>query len=259
MVRRLLDSKFQGYLLIVLLLVLWEAGVRTEGANGRFIPSVSAIGSSLLHLIVSFELIDHLVDSIKRISLGFLLGSTCGYLLGFVCGLSNPLYDLLEMTIEFLRPIPSVILIPIAMLFLGIGNALNVGVIAWACSWPVFVNTMDGVRSVDSTLLNTARMFGLSRWATIRTIYLPASLPQVISGLRIALGVAVAVGIISEMVVSTTGIGSFILSTSLAYRVPDMYAGIVTVGLLGYALNRVFLLLEWQTQKWNKGFSAFTN
>jgi NitT/TauT family transport system permease protein len=259
MVRRLLDSKFPGYLLIVLLLALWEIFVRMDGAGSRFIPSVSAIGSSLLQLTVSLELIDHLVDSIKRISLGFFLGSTCGYGLGFVCGLSNPLYDLLEMTIEFLRPIPSVILIPIAMLLLGIGNALNVGVIAWACSWPVFVNTMDGVRSVDSTLLNTSRMFGLGKWATIRTIYLPASLPRVISGLRIALGVAVAVAVIAEMVVSTTGIGSFILSSSLAYRVPDMYAGIVTIGLLGYALNRVFFLLEWRTQKWSRGFSAFIN
>jgi len=134
-----------------------------------------------------------------------------------------------------------------------------VAIIAWACSWPVFVNTMDGVRSVDHILLNTARVLGLNHWAIIREITLPASLPQVLTGLRVGLGIAVAVGIITEMVVSATGIGSFILGSSLSFRVPEMYAGVVAIGLLGYLLNRVFLIIERRALKWNRGRSVHTN
>lgn len=250
------DSRLSGYLVILLLLLGWEIFSRTGWIHERFLPGPFTVLSSLFRLVLSLEIIDHVLISVKRILAGFFIGSALGYLLGFVCGLSKTVYSMLEMSIEFLRPIPSVILIPIAMLFLGIGDALNIGVAAWACSWPVFVNTMDGVRSVDQTLLDTARIFGLGEWAVIRKIHAASSLPKVFTGLRVGLGIAVAVGIITEMVASSSGVGSFILGASLSYRVPEMYAGIVTIGLLGYFLNRVFLLLEWRTLKWNQNLSV---
>ncbi|HBZ56587.1 MAG TPA: ABC transporter permease [Syntrophobacteraceae bacterium] len=257
--KKALDSRLLGHGVVVLGLVGWQALSLSGWVDSNLFPSIGTIGASLFRLSTSFELIHHVLDSIQRILIGFLLGSAVGYLLGFICGLSDSTYGLLEMSIEFLRPIPSVILIPIAILFLGIGNLLNVGVIAWACSWPVFVNTMDGVRSVDNILLNTARMLGLNYWAIVREIYMPASLPQVLTGLRVGLGIAVAVGVITEMVVSATGIGSFILGSSLSFRVPEMYAGVVTVGLLGYLLNRVFVIIERHASKWNKGRSVSTS
>jgi len=258
-VRTALDSRFLGYGVVVLFLATWQALSLLGWGDVHLFPSIATIAGSLLQLSTSLELVHHVLDSLHRILIGFVLGSVAGYLLGFGCGLSARIYGLLEMSIEFLRPIPSVILIPIAILFLGIGNALNVAIIAWACSWPVFVNTMDGVRSVDHILLNTARVLGLNHWAIIREITLPASLPQVLTGLRVGLGIAVAVGIITEMVVSATGIGSFILGSSLSFRVPEMYAGVVAIGLLGYLLNRVFLIIERRALKWNRGRSVHTN
>jgi ABC-type nitrate/sulfonate/bicarbonate transport system permease component len=254
-----LDSRLLGYGVVVLILVVWQAFSHFGWVDVHLFPSIATIAASLMQLSTSLELVHHVLDSLHRILIGFVLGSAAGYLLGLVCGLSTRVYDLLEMSIEFLRPIPSVILIPIAILFLGIGNTLNVGIIAWACSWPVFVNTMDGVRSVDHILMNTARMLGLNNWAIIREITLPASLPQVLTGLRVGLGIAVAVGVITEMVVSATGIGSFILGSSLSFRVPEMYAGVVTIGLLGYILNRVFFIIERRALKWNRGRSVLTN
>jgi len=259
LMRAALDSRVLGYGVVALILAAWQVLSLFGWGDIHLFPSIATIAGSLLQLSTSLELVHHVVDSLYRILVGFVMGSAAGYLLGFVCGLSTRVYELLEMSVEFLRPIPSVILIPIAILFLGIGNTLNVAIIAWACSWPVFVNTMDGVRSVDQILLNTARMLGLNKWAIIREVTLPASLPQVLTGLRVGLGIAVAVGVITEMVVSATGIGSFILGSSLSFRVPEMYAGVVTIGLLGYLLNRAFFIIERRALKWNRGRSVHTN
>lgn len=104
---------------------------------------------------------------------------------------------------------PSVALIPIGILFLGMGDALNVAIIGWACSWPVFISTMDGVRSTDHILINTARTFGLNRMGIIRKVIIPSALPFVFTGLRVGLGIAVAVVVITEMVASGSGLGFF--------------------------------------------------
>jgi ABC-type nitrate/sulfonate/bicarbonate transport system permease component len=249
-------SKISGFVLVALLLLCWEIGCRTSWIDSNFLPPVSLIGLAIIQLVASMEIVEQVLITLRRVLVGYALGATVGYVLGFVCGYLPRVYHLLEVTIEWLRPMPSVALIPIGILFLGLGDSLNIFVIAWACSWPVFVNTMDGVRCTDQVLLNTGRTFGFDAWAVVRKIIVPSSLPYVFSGLRISLGIAIAVGVITEMVASGAGLGAFILNTSLSFRVPEMYAGIFTVGLFGYALNKIFLFVEGKTLRWQKGFLA---
>jgi NitT/TauT family transport system permease protein len=219
----------------------------------NYLPPVTVIAGNVYRLVASFEIIHHLTVTLKRVMLGYLLGGGVGYFLGFLCGYFPRIYSLLELSIEYLRPMPSIALIPIGILFLGLGDLLNIVIIGWACSWPVFINTMDGVRSTDAVLLNTARTFGLDRLQIIMKVIIPFSVPFAFTGLRIGLGIAIAVVIITEMVASGNGLGFFIMNTSISFRVPEMYAAIIVVGFLGYILNRFFLWIDRHVLSWHKG------
>ena len=252
--KSIFKSKASGFLLIVILLGLWEALSRLAWIDPNYMPPVSTIVLSMYELAETLEIVHHLFVTLKRVIMGYLLGASVGYILGFLCGYLPRIYSFLELTIEYLRPMPSIALIPIGILFLGMGDALNVVIVGWACSWPVFVNTMDGVRSTDRVLINTACTFGLNQWQIIRKVIIPSSLPFVFTGLRVGLGIAVAVVVITEMVASGSGLGFFIITTSISFRVPEMFAGIITIGLFGYALNQSFLFIDRRALGWQKGF-----
>lgn len=256
MIRNSFSKRIKGFVLLLFFAGIWEMISRSGWVAPHYLPPASKVSQSLLELTKSWELVNHALVTLKRVALGFICGTTVGYLLGFICGYVHRVYNVLEMTVECLRPMPSIALIPIGILFLGIGDSLSVAISAWACSWPVFVNTMDAVRSTDQVLLNTARTFGYNRWGSIRKVIAFASLPIVFTGLRVGLGITIAVVIITEMIVTGNGLGFFIFSSSISYRVPEMYAGIVAIGLFGYGLNRFFRLIEGRVLKWQRGFSA---
>ena len=247
-------SKSSGFLLIALLLALWETVSRWVWGGSHHLPPASQIIQCIVSFAGSSEMVNNVLTTLRRLLMGYALGICIGYCLGFWCGYIPRIYSLLEWVIEYVRPMPSVALIPVGILFLGIGDLLNVAIVAWACSWPVFVNTMDGVSTVDPILLATSRTFGCSKLDTITKIIVPSSLPSVFTGLRVSLGVAFAVVVITEMVASGTGLGAFILATSLSYRIPEMYAGIILIGIMGYILNRGFLLVERRILGWQKRF-----
>jgi NitT/TauT family transport system permease protein len=245
-----------GYLLLLTFFGLWEALARSDLVDVNYMPPVSVICETLWGLVSTKELTSHAFITLKRVILGFGLGGLCGFVLGFACGYIPRVYGVLELTVESLRPMPSVALIPVGVLFLGIGDSLNVAIIAWACSWPVFINTMIGVRSTEHVRVNTARTFGYPRAKVISRVILPACLPYIFTGLRIGLGIAVSVVVITEMVASGSGLGYFIRISSMSYQVPQMYAGIITVGMFGYLLNKTFLVLENRMLSWHHGVSA---
>lgn len=247
------EIPYEGYALLIFIFAFWEILARNNLVDSNYFPPISDILSALFGLTASFEIIGHTFISLRRVVAGFFLGLIIGYILGFACGYNKKIYNLLEFTIEFLRPMPSIALIPIGILFLGMGDALNIVIIGWACSWPVFINTMDGVRSVDQLLIDTGRSFGLNRFKIIKKIIIPACMPYVFTGLRVSLGIAVAVVVITEMVVSGKGLGSFIFNTSISYRIPQMYAGIIAIGIFGYILNLVFVMIEKFVINWHLG------
>jgi ABC-type nitrate/sulfonate/bicarbonate transport system permease component len=158
--------------------------------------------------------------------------------------------------VEFLRAIPPPLLIPIAILVLGIGAQMKVAVIAAGCVWPILLNTIDGVRGTEPTLLETSRVYGVGRWDILRSVVLPAASPRIFAGLRIALSLALILMVISEMQASTNGIGFFVLQAQRSFAIPEMWSGILLLGLLGYLINGGFALLERRLLRWHRGAQA---
>jgi sulfonate transport system permease protein len=146
--------------------------------------------------------------------------------------------------------------IPVAMLLFGLEDEMKIFVIFFSCAWPILLNTIDGVRNLDWVLLNTARTFGLSRGRIIRQVILPACSPQIATGLRVSLPIMLILVVISEMVGSTDGIGYFVLDAQRRFRVPQMYAGMLALAILGYVLNRLFDLLGKLLLPWHGGMQT---
>jgi ABC-type nitrate/sulfonate/bicarbonate transport system permease component len=240
---------------LVLLLLLWELASRAALVNQIYVPPVSKIGAELWRLVANGELLRHLGASAVRFGMGYGLAVVIGLGIGLAMGYFRAGYLLLEPLIEVLRPLPPPAIIPIAILFLGIGNEMKLFVITFGCFFPIVVNTIQGVAGVDRVLLDTARTFGLTTREIIRKIVLPAASPNIVAGMRIALAIALILTVISEMVAANDGIGFFILDSERSFRIPDMYAGIFTLMVVGYLLNRLFVVFEARTLSWYFGQS----
>jgi ABC-type nitrate/sulfonate/bicarbonate transport system permease component len=218
-------------------------------------PRMSAILATWWDLIVSGELLGELVPSLWRMFAGYFVGVALGVLVGLLMGYVRFFYTLLEPITEVLRPIPSPAYLPIVILFLGIDDEMKIFMIAFASFFPVLLNTYSGVRSVDPVQLQTARTFGVSGWKLLWQIVLPASSPYIFTGMRVSLAVALIVMVISEMVAASSGIGYFILSAQRGFKIREMFAGVLTLAVLGYILNRLFLMIENRVLAWHYGYT----
>jgi ABC-type nitrate/sulfonate/bicarbonate transport system permease component len=192
-----------------------------------------------------------------RIGAGFGLATLVAVPLGLLMGSVPFIYRLLEPITEFVRPIPSSAYIPVAILFLGIDNEMKIFVVFLACLFPILLNTYSGVRGVDPVLIDTGRTLGVSWLRALWAIVLPASLPSILTGMRISLGISLIVAVVAEMIAGSSGIGYFILDMQRVFRVPEMFAGIFTLGLLGFAINFMFLKVESHLLRW-RGTSVET-
>jgi ABC-type nitrate/sulfonate/bicarbonate transport system permease component len=151
---------------------------------------------------------------------------------------------------------PSVAIIPVAILLLGIGDGMIVAVTVYASTWPILINTIDGVRHIERTLIDTGRTFGLARRRILWQIVLPAAAPYIVTGLRVSLSIALILVTTAEMIAGNKGLGFFILDEERSLQSSNMYAGIILVAALGYVLNRLFVVLQEKAMKWRRGMVA---
>jgi len=248
-------TRWLGVLFIVLLLVLWEIAATSGRLPALSFPPMSEILATWERITVSGELPGEVLPSLWRMFAGYFIGVSLGVLLGLLMGYFRLFYNLLEPITEVLRPIPSPAYLPIVILFLGIDDEMKIFMIAFASLFPVLLNTYSGVRSVDPIQLQTARTFGVSGRKLLWQVVLPASSPYIFTGMRISLAVALIVMVISEMVAASSGIGYFILSAQRGFKIREMFAGVLTLAVLGYALNRLFLLIENRVLAWHYGYT----
>jgi ABC-type nitrate/sulfonate/bicarbonate transport system permease component len=245
-----------GWLTLGAILLFWEIVARSAPRLQLYIPPVSQILSALGQMLLSGMIVKHLGVSLARFLEGYLLAAAAAVSLGVVLGYFRSLYSWFEMLIEFLRPMPSVAIIPVAILVLGIGDSMIVAVTVYASMWPILINTIDGVRHIETTLIDTGRTFGLSRRRILWQIILPGASSYIVTGLRIGLSIALILVTTAEMIVGSKGLGFFILDEERSMNSGNMYAGIILVAVLGYALNRGFLTLEAKAMKWQHGMIA---
>ena len=249
--KALFQTRWSGLGLIVLLLIGWEALARSGVLATVAFPPFTRVFDALWALVKTGQIAGLLLPSLERLFIGYCLALFFGVAFGIAMGYFRQAYVLFEPLTEILRPIPSPAYVPIAILFLGLGNEMKIFVIAFTCFFPILLNTYSGVRAVDVIQINTARTFGKSASATLLKVILPAALPHIFTGMRISLAIALIMVVISEMVASVDGIGYFILNAQRSFRVPDMYAGVITLGLVGYTLNALFVRLERYVLRWH--------
>jgi ABC-type nitrate/sulfonate/bicarbonate transport system permease component len=248
-------SKLNGVFFLLALMAVWELVAQARWVNPLVIPPLSKILSSFGSLAWSGQIPVQILASMKRAAAGYLLAALVFIPLGVLMGLFDRFYRSLEVVVEMLRPIPPPVVVPVALLFFGLEDEMKIFVIFFSCAWPILLNTLDGVRHIDRVLLHTARTFGLSRAKIIWQVILPACSPQIMTGLRVSLPITLILVVISEMVGSTDGIGYFILDAQRRFRVVQMYAGMLALAILGYALNLLFNLLYRLLLPWHAGMT----
>jgi ABC-type nitrate/sulfonate/bicarbonate transport system permease component len=197
-----------------------------------------------------------LLPTLRRMILGFLLAVGAGVGLGLLIGLVPVLHELTSPIVGFLRAIPPVALLPPAIVILGIGDVMRVFLIAFVCIWPVLLNVADGIRDLDRTMLDAARAYRINGWFWMRTVLLPALGPRAFAGMRTSLSFAVIMAVTSEMVAATNGVGTFLVRAQQGFQMPHMWATIIVIGLIGFLLNSLFILLERRVLRWHHGATA---
>ncbi len=236
---------FLPWLIPIVLLTLWFSISLFTEVKTIILPYPWVVGERLIGFLISGNVWVDLGLTLYRTGMGFLLGVSAGILLGAAMGWWRPLHDTMIFPVDAFRSIPATTLFPLFMLFLGWGTNSLVALVAFPCCWLVTINTMYGVRNSSIIRQEMATMFQLSGSQRFFYVTLPDALPSISASLRLSIAICLHMAIIGEMFMSTTsGLGYRIFDAHMLLRIPDMYAIIIIVGLLGYIMNQVFILLE---------------
>jgi len=199
-------------------------------------------------------LIKPTIFTIQLWLLGFIVGAIIGIAIGLIIGYSNKIYNFFEVLIDFFRSLPSIVLLPIAVIFLGIGYAPKIFIVVFSTALYVMINTIYGVKYGKTSKILLARVLKMTPSQEFKKVILPSSLPNIFAGLRITISLSLVVAVASEMIVSgTAGLGQKILDDMVVYNLTEMYSIILIIGLLGYFSNKIFSIVENRLIHW-KGY-----
>jgi ABC-type nitrate/sulfonate/bicarbonate transport system permease component len=225
-----------GWLFVALVTGAGEVGVRLLDLHDS-VAAPSAAFRALAGELWSGRLTGEVATTLEGYAQGLGLAAGAGVVLGIAIGSSRTLLAALSPLIEFLRPVPAVAIIPLAILFLGLGVSMRRFVIAYAAFWPILINTIYGVRGSDRLLHDVARTSGIGGVGRLVRVSFPAALPSIATGIRVSASLALLVAVTAEFIVGTEGVGSYMQHQQEAVRLPELYAAVVLVGTLGYAIN----------------------
>ncbi|MGW0434194.1 ABC transporter permease [Micromonospora sp. NPDC003197] len=235
----------------VLIAVWW---LLSAGSTSFFWPPLSTIVRAFPETWTVDLVVHDVLPSLARLGAGYLIALVVGVAAGTAIGSSRTLRELCEPTLEFFRAVPPPVLIPVIALFAGYtGWTTKVITIALGCLWPILLNAVEGVRSLDEVLRDTARSYRLGKLATLYHVVLRGSSPRVATGARQALSIGVILMVISELFGANRGLGAAIVQFQRSFAIPQMWTGIILLGLLGVALSGLFRLIEHRTLAWYRG------
>lgn len=253
MIQRLRGIALEIALPVLLLAIWWAASANSQSV---YFPPLREIAATFADVWLFDRVMSDLVPSLLRFSAGFAIAILGGIALGLMLGLVPLLRRATDPIVDFLRALPKPAIIPPAILFLGVDASMKVFIIAFGAIWPVLLNTVDGVRGVDPDMQEMARVYGLRRFERVRRVVLPAATPQIFAGARLALAIALILMVVSEMVASTDGLGYFVLLSQQTFAIPEMWTGIILLGLVGYLFNGIFAWTERRALRWHRGWRA---
>ncbi|MFI0372166.1 ABC transporter permease [Actinomadura sp. 1N219] len=228
----------------------WELAPRAGLVDPIFLPPVSEVVPALWDLAEGGQLWSNARTSLVRSLSGFGLAIALAVPLGLLIGWYRPVAELLNPLLELFRNTAAIALLPVFILILGIGETSKVAIVLYACTWPILLNTISAVRTVDPTLVKSARSLGLPAPRIFQKVILPAAVPTIFTGIRLAGATAVLVMIVAEMVGAKEGLGFLINSSQQNFAIADMYAGIVAISALGLLFNHLLVLIERRFTRW---------
>ena len=239
----------------VCLLIFWELIVQSGAVKATLIPPPSKLWNTFISLISSGKLQNNLMISFCRVLSGFAIGTVAGAIIGFLMGLFAGFNRALSVIVSVLRPIPTIALIPIFIVIFGIGETSNIAIIVVGAFWPVLLNTISGIQSVDNKLLELAYVYRIKSFKTVFRIILPSATTSMITGIRLALGTAWMSVVAAEMIGASSGIGYMIMYARELAQTANMYVSVLIIGLVGLALDKILLLIQNKTIKKFKGIA----
>jgi sulfonate transport system permease protein len=234
----------------VALVALWW--LTSQNSTTFYYPPLSRVVERLQEDWLFEQVGSDLLPSLGRFAAGFLLAAVLGTALGLAIGMSRTLDAYLRPTLEFLRALPAVAVLPVAVFVLGLGSTMRIAVITFGVFFPVLVNATAGARAVRAERVDAARMFGLSRTDIARRVVFPSALPMISAGLRVALPIALIMTVVSELIGGQNGLGYYLSYNQQLFDIPAMLTAIIVLGVIGNLLNALYARVENRVLHWAK-------
>jgi sulfonate transport system permease protein len=238
----------------IALLLAWELAARIGWLSSRILPEPLAVAQALWTLAVSGELWSHLKTSLWRAASGFAIGAGAGLALGLLTGTWRQAETLLDTTLQMVRNIPALALIPLVILWFGIDETAKLFLLAVGVFFPVYLNTFHGIRSADAGLIEMARSYGLRGWPLYREVILPAALPSILVGVRFSLGLVWVLLIVAETISAQAGIGYMTMNAREFLQTDVVLVGILLYAVLGKLADMLARGLEKHYLRWNPAY-----
>jgi len=249
-----LANQLVPWALPVLLIVVWQIASQSGWLSTRILPSPEAILITFWKLSASGELWQHLAISSWRAAVGFTIGGSIGLILGLITGMSRLGERLLDTSVQMLRNVPHLALIPLVILWFGIDESAKIFLVALGTMFPIYLNTYHGIRNVDRGLVEMARSYGLSGWSLLIQVVLPGALPSIMVGVRFALGLMWLTLIVAETISANSGIGYLAMNAREFLQTDVVVVAIILYALLGKLADVCALLLERVWLRWHPAY-----
>jgi sulfonate transport system permease protein len=242
------------WLLPLLILAVWEAGAREQWISTRVLPEPLAVVKAAWGLALDGSMWDNVKVSTLRALAGFAVGGSLGLIFGLATGVSRPIALALDSTLQMIRNIPALAMIPLVILWFGIGEQAKLFLVALGVFFPIYLNTYHGIRSVDRNLIEMAQSYGLRGWPLYRDVILPGALPSILVGVRFALGLMWVTLIVAETVSAQSGIGYMTMNAREFLQTDVVLVGILLYALLGKLADVIATTIERRVLRWNPSY-----
>lgn len=231
---------------------IWQLIADYRLVSPVFLPGPDRAWAALVEGMVKGDLLVKVAGTVERMLYGWLLASLVGVLIGSAIGISARARAYLGPTLEFLRPLPASAIIPVAIAFLGLSDGMVLLVIGFGALWPMLLATVHGFAAVEPRLYEVSRALKLSRLEVIWKIALPNAMPDILAGMRLGLTVALILAVVGEMLAGRDGLGLWILLSARSFRAPDLFAGVILLGLVGLVSASLLALAERRLLRWRQ-------
>ncbi|MCC3313834.1 ABC transporter permease [Nocardia africana] len=250
------DRLLYGVIGLGLFLLLWWWVVASGQVSDQYLSTPQDTFAAFVDGLSDGTLGSQIWPSVQRAVIGFVIALVLGVALGILVGSFRIFQKLAEPVLLFFRNLSLLALLPVFVLFFGIGEESKIAIVVWACFWPIFVNAVSAVSGVERLLLNAARTLGAGRFYIFTQVVLPAAIPAIFPGIRLAAANAFTALVAAELVGGAQGIGIYINTASLRYQTPQMYAGIFALGVVGIIVNAILTVVEWRVTSWQRGLTS---